>query len=358
MPAESALLRLLQVRLPIVQAPMAGGPDTPALAAAVSNAGALGSLGCAYSSPEQIDALVSATRKSTAQPFALNLFVRADVADDAAAAARVRPVLGELRRELGLPEADAAPPPPAPVFEAQLEAVLRAQPRALSFTFGMPTREQVVALRVSRIVTIGTATTLAEAEALEALGVDAICAQGGEAGGHRGTFLGRFEDALVGTMALVPQIVQRVRVPVLAAGGIMDGGGVRAALALGAQAAQLGTAFLDCPEAGTPPAHRAALRSDAARTTVVTRAFSGRAARGIRNRMTDLFETLAPAPFPQQQGLTKTLRAAAIQAGRTDLAQLWAGQGAPLIRALPAGELVRTLAREAGLDADGPPPLR
>jgi nitronate monooxygenase len=348
--AATTLLHALQVRLPIIQAPMAGGPDTPALAAAVSNAGGLGSLGCAYLSPEQIDAVVAATRTLTAQPFGLNLFVRADAPADPEAALRVQPMLADFRRELGLPDVDAVPPPPPPSYEAQLEAALRAQPRVLSFTFGMPTRAELAAVRARGILSVGCATTVAEGEALAELGVDAIAAQGAEAGGHRGSFLGRFEDALVGTMALVPSLVARVRVPVIAAGGIMDGRGVRAVLTLGAQAAQLGTAFLDCPEAGTPPAHRAALRSEAARTTVVTRAFSGRPARGIRNRMTDAFEAVAAAPFPQQQGLTRTLRAAAIQAGRADLMQLWAGQGAPLVRALPAGELVRALAREAGLD--------
>ncbi|HEX6839163.1 MAG TPA: DUF561 domain-containing protein, partial [Polyangia bacterium] len=186
-------------------------------------------------------------------------------------------------------------------------------------------------------------------DALAALGVDAISAQGAEAGGHRGTFLGRFEDSLVGALALVQKLVARVRLPVLAAGGIVDGRGIRAALAAGASAVQLGTAFMLCPEAGTNAAHREALTSASAERTVITRAFSGRPARAIRNRMTDAFEALAAAPFPQQQRLTAELRAAATVAGRVDLMQLWAGQGAPLLRALPAGELVATLAREAGL---------
>jgi nitronate monooxygenase len=226
--------------------------------------------------------------------------------------------------------------------------VIRARPAVFSFTFGMPTRAELDDVRGAGIYTIGTATTVAEAEALERLGVDAICAQGAEAGGHRGTFLGRFEDALVGTMALVPQLVRAVRVPVLAAGGIMDGAGLRAALALGAAGAQLGTAFLDCPEAGTAAAHRRALASEAARVTSVTRAFSGRPARGIRNRFVELFERVEPAPFPQQQALCADIRAAAAAAGRTDLMQMWAGQTASLIRSLPAAELVERLAVEAG----------
>jgi nitronate monooxygenase len=343
----STLVQMLGARLPIVQAPMAGGPDTPELAAAVSNAGALGSLGCGYATAAQIEALVAAVRRLTSQPFALNLFVRGGE-PPAAGAARVSLVLRPFRRALGLPD-EPPPAPAAPRFEEQLEAVLRARPRVLSFTFGMLAPEHVAALRARSILVVGTATTVEEGEALDALGVDAVCAQGAEAGGHRGTFLGRFEDALVGTMALVPQIVRRTRAPVIAAGGIMDGAAIRAALALGAQGVQLGTAFMACPEAGTSAPHRAALASEAARRTVVTRAFSGRPARGIRNAVTDAFEDVEPLPFPEQQGMTRDLRAAAVAQGRTDLMQMWAGQGAPLIRALPAGELVETLAREAGL---------
>ncbi len=336
------------LRYPIVQAPMAGGPDTPALAAAVSEAGGLGSLGCAYLSAEQIEAVAAAVRARTARPFALNLFAATAAPVDDAAAARIAPVLDEVRRELALP-APAPRPPRADRFGEQLAAVVRARPAAFSFTFGVPARDQLAAVRAAGIFIVGTATTLAEAEALEEAGVDAVCAQGAEAGGHRGTFLGRCEDALVGTMALVRQIVRRVRIPVLAAGGIMDGAGVRAALDLGAAGAQLGTAFMDCPEAGTPPPHRRALSSEAARTTSITRAFSGRPARGIRNRFVELFEQVEPAPFPQQQEATADIRAAAAARGRVDLMQLWAGQGAPLIRSMPAGELVRALASEAGL---------
>lgn len=226
---------------------------------------------------------------------------------------------------------------------------MRARPRVFSFTFGAPSAAQIAEVRAAGIFVVGTATTLEEAEALAALGADAVCAQGSEAGGHRGTFIGRAEDALVGTLALTRLVAARVRVPVLAAGGIMDGAGIRAALALGAEAVQLGTAFMLCPEAGTHPAHRTELASAAGRTTVVTRAFSGRAARGVRNRFTDAFERVDAAPFPQQQGLTAELRAAAVALGRADLMQLWAGQGAPLARAMPAAALLRALADEAGL---------
>ena len=334
--------------LPIVQAPMAGGPDTPALAAAVANAGALGSLGCAYETPARIEALAAEVRARTARPFAINLFVRADEPEDPAAEARVAAVLAPFCGELGI---TAAPPArtAAPAFDDQLEAVLRCAPPVFSFTLGVPSREQLAAVRARGVAIVGTATTVEEARALGEAGADAICAQGAEAGGHRGTFLGAPEDALIGTLALVPQLARATRRPVIAAGGIMTGEGIRAALALGAAAVQLGTAFLCCDEAGTSAPHRAALAT--ATATTVTRAFSGRAARGIRNRMTDAFATVEPAPFPHQQRLTVALRREAARQGRTDLMQLWAGQGAPLVRAMPAAQLVATLAREAGLRA-------
>jgi nitronate monooxygenase len=343
----TALLEQLGIRHPILQAPMAGGPDTPALAAAVGDAGGLGSLGCGYLSPAQIDETVAALRARSTRPFGLNLFVRDAVVHDDAAAGRVAPILDGLRRELGLPPPPA--PKPDPSYPEQLDAVVRARPRVFSFTFGEPTPAEVARARAAGILVVGTATSLDEGEALAALGVDAVCAQGSEAGGHRGTFLGRADDALVGTLALTRQLVARLRLPIIAAGGIMDGAGIRAALALGASAVQLGTAFLLCPEAGTSAPHRAALQSAAARHTVVTRAFSGRAARGIANRFTELFATVETAPFPQQQSLTADLRAAATRQARTDLMQLWAGQGASLIRALPAAELMRALVAEAGL---------
>jgi nitronate monooxygenase len=335
--------------LPIIQAPMAGGPDTPALAAAVSAAGGLGSLGCAYLTPEQIEHAAREVRARTAKPFAINLFAGGDSAPDPAADARVAAMIAGFRRELGL-GAISLPPPSQPKLDDQLEAVLRVGPRVFSFTFGVPNSVQLSSLRVRGIAIVGTATTVEEARALADANVDAICVQGAEAGGHRGTFLGSFEDALVGTLALVQQVVRVTKLPVIAAGGLMTGQAIRAVLDLGAAAAQLGTAFMCCHEAGTPAPHRIALVN--ATATTVTRAFSGRYARGIRNRMTDVFAQGDAAPFPQQQRLTAELRREATKQGRTDLMQMWAGQGAPLVRAMPAADLVATLAREAGLRAE------
>jgi nitronate monooxygenase len=337
---------VLGARFPIIQAPMAGGPNTAALVCEVSRAGGLGSIAAAYLSAQEIDEQLAEVRAKLDAPFAINLFapVHVEPATPEVAADANR-ILNAFRTELGLP-LDVRPAPVADRFDAQLEAVLRGRPRVFSFTFGCLAREAIRALHDRSIVVVGTATTVEEAMVLEEAGVDAVCAQGAEAGGHRGTFLGRFEDALIGTMTLVSQVVRAVRVPVVAAGGIMDGRGIAAAMSLGASAAQLGTAFLDCPEAGTPPAHRQALVSDAARRTVITRAFSGRAARGIRNRVTDAFEGRAVPPFPEHQERTRELRATAARLGRSDLMQLWAGQGAPLVRHLPAAELVGALVRE------------
>jgi nitronate monooxygenase len=338
--------QLFGIRFPIVQAPMAGGPNTLGLVSEVSRAGGLGSIAAAYSSPAEIDDLIAKARAATTDPFAVNLF--APVPRQAAApetVADAERILAPFRAELGLPPAT----PSSPVvdrFDGQLEAVLRGRPAVFSFTFGCLTSEHVRALRDRAIVVVGTATTVDEALALEEAGVDVVCAQGSEAGGHRGTFLGRFQDALIGTLALVPQVVASVKVPVLAAGGIMDGRGIAAAMGLGASGVQLGTAFLDCPEAGTSVAHRRALRSEAGRKTVITRAFSGRPARGIQNRVTAAFEGRDVPSFPDHQARTRDLRVAAEKQARTDLMQLWAGQAALLVRSLPAGELVRVLAQE------------
>jgi nitronate monooxygenase len=349
---------LFGVRVPIVQAPMAGGPNTPELVCEVCRAGALGSIAAAYASPEEIEELITRVRVTIAAPFAVNLF--APVPHEPrvpAVAAAAEAILDGFRAELGLP-LGVASPPVADRFHAQLEAVLRGRPKVFTFTLGCLAPEALRALRVRSIVIVGTATTVEEALVLQDAGVDAICAQGAEAGGHRGTFLGRPEDALIGAMTLLQQVVAHVRVPVLAAGGIMDGRGIAAALSLGASGAQLGTAFLACPEAGTAPAHRAALRSEAARRTVITRAFSGKPARGIRNRVTDAFEGKEVPPFPEHQARTRDLRAAAAKQGRADLMQLWAGQGAPLVRELPAAALVATLEREMRESARPPPVVR
>lgn len=342
---------MLGVRLPIVQGPFGGGSSTPELAAAVANAGGVGSLGLYHLPPDGIRDMIARTRRLTDGPLNLNLWVPRPAAppptpDEIAA---VRAVLRPLEDSLGLPPTDDAVEGAPQPFDAQVEVVLEARPAVVSFTFGTPPAEVVAAARARGIRVAGTATTVEEAEAHEAAGVDAVVASGFEAGGHRAAFLRPAGESLMGTMALVPQVVRAVRVPVVAAGGIADGRGIVAALALGADAAQIGTAFLATDESGATPLHRAALWDrERTRHTVLTRAFSGRHARGLRNAFTDAFAAPdAPhLPYLLQASVSRTLREAAAAAGRTDLLPLWAGQAAPLVTRHGAAELVASLAAE------------
>lgn len=343
---QTPLARRLGLEHPLIQAPMAGGPTTVDLVAAACQAGALGSFGCAYDTPEGIIELSAQLRARTERPFGINLFAPMPEPQTSDPSLMVR-LVATYYEELGLP----APTPPewqGDPFEAQLEAVLEAAPEVFSFTFGTIPEGAIDALHQRGVLVAGTATTVEEAVTLEHSGVDVVVAQGSEAGGHRGTFAGPFERALIGTMALVPQIVDAVRIPVIAAGGVMDGRGVAAALALGAQGAQLGTAFLTCEEAGTAVVHKEAILAAREDSTRVTRAFSGQPARGIENRFMNEIEEHAEAilPFPLQNRLTRDLRKAAAGKDRSDLLSLWAGQGVRLARKMRAGDLVDRIARE------------
>ena len=349
---DTPVARLFQVAVPIVLAPMAGEASTPALAAAVSNGGGLGSLGAAYSSPDAIRQMIRATRALTDKPFAINLFVIDPVTADPAKVTAARAVLEPWRARYGV--ADDVPGLALPDLDVQLQAIIEERPAGFSFAFGALSPDRIAALKQAGIIVVGTATTVPEAIRLEADGVDAIAAQGAEAGAHRGSFLDAFENSMVGTMALVPAIVDRVKVPVIAAGGIMDGRGIAAALMLGAAGVQLGTAFLTCPECGASEAWKGALLAQKADATQVTRAFSGRPARGIRNRfMAEIGARQAELPgFPALNSLTRGIRGAAAKAGDAEALSLWAGQGAPLARRLPAGELLRTLIDETSRRLD------
>ena len=339
--------KLVRIQFPIIQAPMAGGPTTPELVAAVSNSGAPGSFGAAVLAPEAIRQVIEEIRTRTKKPFNVNLFVLEKPNPDARQVARALELLGPIRAELGMPPG-TVPQKFGEDSENQFRALLEAAPPVASFTFGILTREQVAALKSRGSLVIGSATTVAEAKAWEAVGADAVCAQGSEAGGHRGTFLGDFESAMVGSMALIPQIVDAVRVPVIAAGGIMDGRGIAAALMLGASAAQLGTAFLTCPEAGVSATWKTALRNAKDTQTMVTRAFTGRPARGIANEfMLRLRDVQDEFPSYLIQGaLTGPIRQAAAKANRPEFTAMWAGQGAGMSRDLPAAELVAKLVQE------------
>ncbi len=328
---------------PIIQAPMAGGGDTPALVSAVCNAGGLGFIGAAYLAPVQIAGAAHAVRDQTTGPFGINLFAPSPEPQPPpnldAAVRKVAPFYAEL----GLP-APSLSFPRGYYFDDQLAAVLDSGAAFFSFTFGLLPESAVQAIKSRGLFLMGTATTVEEALALEASGVDAVIAQGSEAGGHRGTFKGAPD--LIGTMALVPQIIDAVKLPVIASGGIMDGRGIKAALALGAVAVQMGTVFLTCDEAGIPEAYKRAILQARESDTRITRAFSGRAARGIVNRFMNEVGEEDILPFPLQNALTRPLRTAAAKQGKAEFLSLWAGQGLRLARRGPAGELVARLSAE------------
>lgn len=354
MPIKNRLTERLGLSCPVIQAPLAGGGDTPMLVASVSEAGGFGFIGAAYLQPAQIIEAGRAVRARTARPYGVNLFAprAAQHVEQRGAPPDVRMALDRVAAyyaELGLP-APAMPQEVPDAFDAQFQAALDCGAAAFSFTFGLIPQPVIDAIRHRGLYLMGTATTVEEARALEAAGVDAVVAQGAEAGGHRGSFLGSFEAGMVGTVALVPQMADALSIPVVASGGIMDGRGIAAALVLGASAVQLGTAFLTCDEAGIPEAYKQAILSAGEHQTRVTRAFSGRPARGIVNRFMNEVEpggdTAAVLPFPLQNSLTRPLRTAAAQAGRAEFLSLWAGQGRGLARRLPAADLLRRLGEE------------
>jgi nitronate monooxygenase len=340
------LLELLGISHPIIQAPMSGFA-TPALAAAVSNAGGLGSLGCATFSADQVCDQVAATRKATNRPFNINFFVHPEPIADAQKTARVRAELAGYYDELGLGEAPQPSIPFSGFDEEQLQLILELRPRVVSFHFGLP--EPTVFDRIKRVgcLVLTSATTVAEARALEAAGVDAIIAQGYEAGGHRGSFHDSPGAGLVGTMALVPQVADAVAVPVIAAGGIADGRGIAAAFALGASGVQMGTAFLRCPEAATSALHRAQLQGATDEGTQLTSAFTGRPARALRNRFTAEKGDMETLSFPLHASLVGPLQRVPDDAIRAQFMPFWAGQVAPLAGEYPAGQLIERLAAQA-----------
>ena len=345
------MLKRLGVEHPLFLAPMGGGPGTPELAAAVSNAGGLGSLGVAYLTPDQIGEAIRRTRALTKGPIHVNLFAGGFRAPSNFDPAPMLSILGEVHAALGLP-APAMPAQPRDPFPEQFEAVLEARPEVFSFTFGTMDRPSLAKLRSRGITILGTATTVEEGRILAAAGVDAVVAQGAEAGAHRGTFAAPFEAAMVPTAQLVAEIAKFA--PVIASGGIMDGRDIRTMLENGASAAQLGTAFLPCPESGAAEAYKQALHGANSDTTVVTRAFSGRPARGLRNEFIARLEGREDAilPYPFQNVLTRPMRTAAAKLGKAGFLSLWAGQGVARCRVMPAGDLVRQLVREC-LNAAG-----
>lgn len=337
---------LLEIEYPIIQAPMAGA-GLSALAIAVSEAGGLGSLGCATLTSEQLHHEVKMMRQRTLRPINLNFFCHQSPAPAPGREAYWKDLLAPYYRELGLdPEAPLPEASRAPFDENACTLVEEFQPEIVSFHFGLPEPSLLERVRATGAKILSSATTVEEALWLEARGCDAIIAQGSEAGGHRGIFLHEDLSTQMGTMSLVPHIVDAVRVPVIAAGGISDARGIVAAIALGAAAVQLGTAYLLCPESTISSLHRTALQSP--HETALTNIFTGRPARGIVNRIIRELGPICPeAPsFPRATAHIVPLRAKAEAAGSTDFTPLWAGQSAHLARELPAGKLTKLLAAE------------
>ncbi len=351
---RSRLTEQLALDLPIVLGPFGGGLSSVELVTLVSEAGGLGSFGAMHLGPDEITALIGDLRARTRRAFAVNLWVSTHDVPEAemtrarfdAAVQRLRPVYDAL----------GVQPPPFPerfaaTFDEQVQAVLAAAPPALSFVYGVPAPDVLAACRERGIATIGTAITVDEAVALDEAGVDAIVASGFEAGGHRIAFLRPAEDSLIGTLALIPAVADAVRAPVIAAGGIADARGIVAALALGADAVQIGTAFLATAESAASPAHKALLLEGGGGHTRLTRAFTGRLARGVVNRAMEELDAAPDAiePFPYQGYLLRPIAMAAFQQGRADNSALWAGQAAGLVRHAGARELIDSLV--AGVEA-------
>lgn len=348
-PASASFTSRLGLAHPVVQGPFGGGLSTVALAAAVSNRGGLGSYGAHVASPDDITRIAAELRAATSAPFALNLWVSDhDAGGDHLAPdefARVAALFAPYFAELGVPLPAAPPARYGQAFDEQIEALLAAAPPVFSFVFGVPSPKILEECRRRHIFTVGAATTLAEAQAIEAAGVDAVVATGLEAGGHRPSFLAAAEASLTGTLALTRVASAHLRIPVIAAGGIADQRGVHAALALGASAAQLGTAFLACEESGTSALHKRLLFSERARTTALTRGFTGRLARGMVNRLTrELAPKLAELPpYPVPNWFLSKLKAAAIAQENPELMSLWCGQAAPLLQHRSAAALFDSL---------------
>jgi len=345
---QTRVSEVLGIEYPIIQGPL-GGLSSQKLTAAVSNFGGLGSFGAHGLEPHAIEDVIAEIRSLTARPFAMNLWVSMEDTgartSDAAAFGRALSHLAPHIEAVGGTQPAFAPYKPIR-FEDQARVLLDANVPAFSFIYGIPPKEILDEAKRKRIVTLGTATTPEEAAALDQAGVDVVVASGFEAGGHRGSFLRPAEDSLIGTFSLVPQAVDAVKVPVVAAGGIADARGVAAAFALGAEGVQMGTVFLVCEESGAHPLHREAILSRGVGRTALTRVFTGRLARGIQNELVQKLNKPETdiLPYPLQRTLMRNLALPAQSAGRSDLLALWAGQSANMAHCPRISELLQSLA--------------
>jgi nitronate monooxygenase len=341
----TGLTKKIDISLPIIQAPMAGGATTPQLVAAVSNSGGLGSLGAGYMAPGEIRQAIKKIRELTSRPFSVNLFIPKVHHATSFQIQRACDDINQTCSELSI-EVSPAKEPYAHPFEEQLNVIYEEKVPVFSYTFGILDLEWVSRFKKNHTILIGTATNLTEAQALQENGVDIIVAQGNEAGGHRGTFLDRAENSLIGLMSLVPQLADAIKIPIVAAGGIMDGRCIAAALKLGASGVQMGTAFLTCHESGISSIYKKTLLAQTQDTTVLTRSFSGKLARGIRNKFTDNLNQSHILDYPIQNALTSAMRKVAITQNNIHFMSLWSGQSVQLCRKMDARELVSHLVAE------------
>jgi len=347
------MTKLLKIKYPIIQAPMAGGVTTSKLVAEVSNSGGLGMIGAGYMTPIQIRDQIQEIKHLTSSPFGINLFVpnAFDVTDEEVMSANQ--TLHPIRERLNLPQPDSIEIPKFDhvneTFMEQIKVVIEEKVPICSFTFGIPSREVMIQLKQSNIILMGTATTVKEAVENENAGMDIVVVQGSEAGGHRGNFIESDQESLVGLMSLIPQVVDHVSIPIISAGGIMDGRGLMASLCLGAQGVQMGTAFLTCIESGAHQLHKDAILNSDEDSTVLTRSFSGRWARGLKNQfISEMYKNEKTLPvFPIQNTLTQDIRKYSAAQNNQDFMSLWSGQSPRLAKCQPVATLIENTIAEA-----------
>ncbi|QUG42295.1 nitronate monooxygenase [Psychrobacillus sp. INOP01] len=343
---------LLKIDFPIIQAPMAGGITTSKFVAAVCNNGALGMIGAGYISPIQLREQIREVKELTSNSFGVNLFVPGEFEISENKIEIANRLLNRYREQLNIQEEKVTLPSVEDGFQSymqQIQVVIEEKVPICSFTFGVPTADVMRKFKQHNVTTIGTATTVAEAISIEKLGMDAVVVQGSEAGGHRGNFIGDHEESLIGLMTLIPQVADIVNIPVIAAGGIMDGRGLMASLCSGAKAVQMGTAFLTCEESGAHPLHKEAIMHSKDGDTTLTRTFSGKWARGINNKfIMEMGEYEDTIPnFPIQNALTQSIRKASAHQNNKEYMSLWAGQNAKLARVETVEQLVQRVMNEA-----------
>lgn len=350
---KNEMTDLLNIEYPIIQAPMAGGITTSQLVSAVSNSGGLGMLGAGYMSTDAMQEQIRKTKQLTTRNFGVNLFVPNEFHVTADEIESAKKVLKPIREKLNLGDQGQPDLPDYKknfeIFEELIQIVINENIRVCSFTFGLPSKEVIRELKAHNIILLGTATTVREAMEAEKIGMDAVVVQGSEAGGHRGNFISGDKESLIGLMSLIPQVADHVRIPVIAAGGIMDGRGLMASLCLGAKAVQMGTAFLTCLESGAHPLYKKAILNACEDEMVLTNAFSGKWARGIKNRFIEEMQGKGVSfpQFPVQNALTQSIRKASAAQNNPEFMSLWSGQSPRLAKTQSAEDLIRRIVNEA-----------